>query len=249
MKPSRSSLIRIAAAAVLTIAASVATGWWLYWSEDPLIGPDVSGFPVKGVDVSAHNGVVDFRRLRDAEGIGFVLIKATEGAQWQDRRFLRNFREAHEAGMKVGIYHFFRFDVDPELQALNVIATLRGLEPDMPVAIDVEEWTNPDDIHPDTVAMRVSRMMQLLRERGINSLVYTNKRGHSRIVSRIPSEKPLVLWLCSLGSDIPPHRLSIWQYSHRGRLSGVDGKIDLNVFAGDSAGWRTWLSDNTFRIK
>ncbi len=230
-------------------AVLLACGWWLYWSDDPLIGADVSGFPVKGADISAHNGEIDFYKLRQYGGIGFVMIKATEGAQWQDSNFRHNFRCARQAGMKVGAYHFFRFDAEPELQALNIISTLRGIEPDMPVAIDVEEWTNPTGIHPDTIAKRIVQTVDYLYARGINSMIYTNKKGYRRIVSRINREPRMPLWICSLSSDMPEHRFSFWQYSHRGRLDGLEGKIDLNVFAGDSAGWRTWLSENTFRTK
>lgn len=244
---SRVTVMKLALSAVLLTATACLASWWLLWSEDPLIGADVSGFPVRGADISAHNGDVDFRLLRDNGGIGFVLIKATEGAQWQDRNFRRNFHRARRAGLKVGAYHFFRFDVDPELQALNVIDALRGLEPDLPVAIDVEEWTNPVGIPHDTVAARVVAMAETLGRRGIRTLVYTNKKGYSRIISKIPPEKTLDLWLCSLSTDVPEHPFVIWQYTHRGKIEGLEGRFDLNVFAGDSAGWRTWLRASPFR--
>lgn len=247
MKFPRLSLKKTLLFAMLIAGIMIDAGWWLFWSDDPLIGANVDGFPVRGADVSAHNGYMDFNLMKKEGGIGFILIKATEGAQWQDKMFRHNFRRARQAGMKVGAYHFFRFDVDPELQALNVIATLRGHEPDMPLAIDVEEWTNPSGISPDTIASRVVAMSECLRRRGINTMLYSNKKGYSRIISRIPNQHDIDLWLCSLSSDVPGHRFVLWQYSHRGRLEGVDGKIDLNVFAGDSAGWRTWLSENPFR--
>ena len=80
--------------------------------------PGFSDYEIVGIDVSAHNGDIDFDRVK-AEGIEFVFIKATEGSTFKDKRFVDNVRKARKAGLKVGAYHFFRFDTPGYMQGLN----------------------------------------------------------------------------------------------------------------------------------
>jgi len=68
--------------------------------------PSWKQYPVRGVDVSHHNGRVDWPRIR-AAGYVFAYLKATEGATFRDRTFLRNRTEATRAGLVTGAYHFF----------------------------------------------------------------------------------------------------------------------------------------------
>ncbi|MDE6377369.1 MAG: hypothetical protein K2K72_01335, partial [Duncaniella sp.] len=87
----------------------------------------VSGFAdyeTVGIDISAHNGEIDFNKVRD-EGVKFVIVKATEGGTFKDRRFIENIRKAREAGLKVGAYHFFRFDTPGYIQGLNFVNSLK----------------------------------------------------------------------------------------------------------------------------
>ena len=60
-------------------------------------------YPVAGIDVSKHNGEIDFGKVRD-DDYQFVFIKASEGKTYRDEAFDRNYRGAREAGLKVGAY-------------------------------------------------------------------------------------------------------------------------------------------------
>ena len=72
-----------------------------------LNNPSREVYPVRGVDVSAHQGVIDWEVLSE-QGIEFAFIKATEGATFADERFAYNYAEAARCGLRVGAYHFFR---------------------------------------------------------------------------------------------------------------------------------------------
>nr|MDE7190383.1 hypothetical protein [Muribaculaceae bacterium] len=97
--------------------------------------PDRNRFEVIGIDISAHNGDIDFRKVA-ADGISFVIIKATEGGTFKDRKFIDNLRKAREAGLKVGAYHFFRFDTPGYMQGLNFLNSLQSRQLDLPLIID-----------------------------------------------------------------------------------------------------------------
>lgn len=213
-------------------------------SDVPQANPTMAEYPVRGIDLSAHNGYVDFEAVRDA-GYGFVLLKATEGTDFADRMFLHNYRNAKAAGLAVGAYHFFRFDTGGTMQALNLMAALRGRSLDLPVVIDVEEWSNPGTISTDSICSRLNHMLYHLHRRGYKTMLYTNKHGHRRFVEGRMTHLPL--WLCSFSSpegiDAPGGPV-LWQYTHQGEVPGVKGNVDLNVFCGDSLSWIQWLEGN-----
>ncbi len=113
-------------------------------------------------------------------GIGFVYVKATEGADFKDASFGANINAARRAGLKVGAYHFFRFDSSGYLQKLNLLHSVRGRHLDLPLVIDVEEWTNPVNRSTDQTVGRIKEMAEELRAEGYRVMLYTNKDGYSR---------------------------------------------------------------------
>jgi len=209
---------------------------------------DASVYPVKGLDLSAHNGDVDFQRLAE-DSIDFVMLKATEGTTFQDPKFQINYSKARGAGIKaVGAYHFFRFDTDGEMQAMNFLNSLRGKTLDLPAVIDIEEWGNPKHISTDDIVERLCALINYLHQNGHNVMFYTNKDGYERFLKDRFDEYPL--WICSFSN--PPldeddnDRWSIWQYSHFGWTEGCDSKVDLNTFNGTRDEWLNWLCGATF---
>ena len=83
--------------------------------------PDRDVYPIRGIDVSNHQGLIDWRRVA-ADDVAFAMIKATEGGDWIDKSFARNFAAAKEAGLAIGPYHFFTFCRPGADQARNFIA-------------------------------------------------------------------------------------------------------------------------------
>ena len=115
------------------------------------INIDRQQYPITGIDISAHNGEINFSQVAES-GIQFVYIKATEGATFKDARFQYNYKNARKAGLKVGVYHFFRFNIDGKSQALNIINSIKGKNLDLPIAIDIEEYTNNKNKRTNDIA-------------------------------------------------------------------------------------------------
>ncbi|WP_297059302.1 glycoside hydrolase family 25 protein [uncultured Duncaniella sp.] len=202
----------------------------------------VAGFKeyeILGIDVSAHNGDIDFEKVSKG-GIEFVIIKATEGGTFKDRMFVDNVRKARKAGLKIGAYHFFRFDTPGYIQGLNFANSIHGRNLDLPAVIDIEEYTNPNLQRTKLVMSRVSEMADYLEKRGYRVMLYTNKKGHARFISGQLATYPL--WLCSLGT--PPEGIDcdIWQATHHGKVSGIDHEVDINVFTGTRPLWDRFAS-------
>lgn len=217
----------------LILAGGAFAGPYLYgryFGEAP--EPSEEQYPVRGIDLSAHNGAVDFEVLTE-QGVDFAYLKATEGTDFTDRYYPDNARRALLSGIPCGAYHFFRFDTDGELQALNFHDALRGRRFALPPAIDIEEWGNPDGHETAQIVERLRKMLQTLERLGYTPTLYTNKGGYYRFVRGNFDSYPL--WICSF-TDPPLEgartRWTFWQYNHRGRIQGVEGTVDLNVFSG-----------------
>ncbi|MCM1076083.1 MAG: hypothetical protein NC411_01825 [Bacteroides sp.] len=199
---------------------------------------DRSRFEVIGIDVSAHNGDIDFRKVAE-DGISFVIIKATEGGTFKDRKFIDNLREAKAAGLKVGAYHFFRFDTPGYMQGLNFLNSLRSRDIDLPLIIDIEEWTNSNSQPTPIVLNRLTEMIDHLEGHGYRVMLYTNKNGFTRFLRGRLEGYPL--WICSLVDEPKGMGWVLWQGTHNGRVAGIDHPVDINAFAGTAAEWEDFL--------
>ena len=200
-------------------------------------------YPIAGIDVSKHNGEIDFKQVSN-DNYQFVFIKASEGKTYQDDAFERNYTEARDAGLKVGAYHFFRKNRSGKDQAENFLNVIKGKPMDLPLVIDLEDdWGNGATIDRKSALQRVLDMINILHEKGYPVMIYTNLDGYGKYYKDMLGDHDL--WLCSFTSPdlLPemPHRIQ--QFSHEGNVAGVNGKVDLNVFRGTKKEWNRYLDD------
>ncbi|MGM9804264.1 MAG: glycoside hydrolase family 25 protein [Muribaculaceae bacterium] len=229
-------------AIAIGVAALVLIGCAIYYllRNHPNITVDREQYPVIGIDISKHNGKINFAKLA-ADSLSFVFIKATEGNDYVDPTFERNYMQAKEVGLKVGAYHFFRMSKDGTVQAYNFLKTVKGKEIDLPLVIDVEEWGNDLLINRDDAVNRLCTMVQCIKSHNYKVMIYTNKDGYKKyIAERLSNE---LLWICTFQQpqDVTKYNWTILQYSHWGEVDGINGEVDLDVFNGDRNAWLRWL--------
>lgn len=212
------------------------------YSRHPKVNVSQVEFPIQGIDVSNHNGYIDFDKVAK-DSIVFVYIKASEGVNYKDPRFDVNMKNAKKAGLKVGAYHFFRKDKDGIEQAHNFIKVVKDEVVDMPYVIDVEDWGNSRFAsHRETVG-NLRAMVDYLEKSNMKIMVYTNKDGYRKYLKKYFPE--VRLWLCSFTHprNLKDFDWHIHQYSHWGVIEGIDGDVDLDVFNGDCEKWERWLQE------
>jgi len=220
------------------LLALFGTGWWTwkqYRTSAPYVDP--KRYPVRGIDVSAHNGMMNLQAVADA-GYRFVFIKASEGARFRDENFRLNYDKARNAGLRTGAYHFFRFDRDPEEQAMNVHRTIEGRYLDLGVAIDVEEHGNPAGYKPAEISRNVLKMARKLERLGYHIIIYTNRDGYYDYIEPSARLREYSLWICSFYRDPINASWEFWQYDHHGQVPGIKGDVDLNTFYGTEQEWK-----------
>lgn len=212
-----------------------------YWWHGEVV-VDRSKYPIVGIDISSHNGDIDFYKVKN-DDFSFVIIKASEGEDVLDSLFTTNYNRAKANGLKVGAYHYFRKNTDGINQAKNFVEAVGWRKLDLPLVIDVEDEIN-DNVSDDITMKNLNFMIDNLQSRGFKVMIYTNGNGYKKYVK----DRPFVnvnLWLCSFKKpdDIAhiPHQLQ--QYSHHGRVDGINGDVDLDVFNGNEKQWEQWLSN------
>lgn len=207
-----------------------------YMTTPPYV--DEVKYPVRGIDVSRHNGEINFKKVADS-GIEFVFIKASEGVTHRDSLFVRNLRQAGAAGLKTGAYHFFRFDGDGVEQAVNFLGAVGSRHTDMGLVIDVEKNGNPSNVPPEVVKERLSSMVEYMNLLGFRVMIYTNIDGYYDYIADILPGYPL--WICRFKENPINAEWTFWQYDHHGKVDGVKGDVDLDAFCGTREEWERFL--------
>ena len=231
-------LLLLGAAALVVLIGAYVT-WHFILPHS--VNVDRYRYPVAGIDVSKHNGDIDFEQVSD-DDYQFVFIKASEGKTYKDDAFERNYEQAREAGLKVGAYHFFRKNRTAREQADNLLAAIRGKHLDLPLVIDLEDdWGNGATVSRQTAIDRMMEMIDILAGKGYRVMIYTNLDGYEKYYKDLLGDHDL--WLCSFTSpDLLPHLPHvIQQFSHEGTVSGIDGNVDLNVWRGSEKEWQRYL--------
>ena len=220
-------LILAFALAVLVTGALCFFGIWIP-NE-----PSRQKYPIRGIDVSHHQGGVNWNQVR-ADGIRFAYIKATEGADFTDAKFADHWRESGAAGVFHGAYHFFTLGTSGQSQAANFIARVSVDENALAPAIDLEFSGYNRDRRPsaDDFQRELSVFWDAIVEHyGKVPVVYTASDFQRQYLLAMPIER---LWIREV-IFIPASGWTLWQFSPRGRVSGVRGFVDLNVFRGGDA--------------
>lgn len=199
----------------------------------------VSDGMTRGVDMSEHQGEVDFQALSTA-GVSFVYAKATEGSSHMDSQFRRNWEEAHQAGIPIGAYHFFSFDTPGLTQAENFLSAVGEMgDGDLIPAVDIE-WYGDKETNPpatEDVRAELHAFLDAVEAAcGARPIIYVGAGMYRDYLGE--EFDGYRIWAASLYQPAfmswGTHEWAIWQYSNRGRIDGVgnmDGHIDMDVLA------------------
>ncbi len=192
-----------------------------------------SEYEIEGIDISKYQRYIGWD-LVAAQGFDFAFVKASEGANLTDTHFGQNWSSIKQVGMRRGAYHFFRPKISALAQAKNYMDKV-PLEPgDLPPVLDVEE---DDGASREMIISRMQAWLDIVEARyKVKPIIYTNLKFYYNYVAGNFDQYPL--WLAKYSSVRPQlvndKQFKIWQYGHKGRVDGIEGSVDLNVFIGDA---------------
>ena len=191
-------------------------------------------YMVRGVDVSHHNGPVNWSQLKN-EGITFSYLKSTEGISHIDRNYKSNYENSKQSNIKTGTYHFYTFGLDGEMQAHHFMRHAIVGSGDLIPAIDVEhspanKYSNDKDYIKIVIDELIKLEYEMYEYYGVRPIIYTNKDCYKLYIKNHFPEN--LIWMSDLHNepDLKDYNWIFWQFSHTGNINGVSGDIDLNYF-------------------
>jgi GH25 family lysozyme M1 (1,4-beta-N-acetylmuramidase) len=200
----------------------------------PLPSGPVGGPLVEGVDVSKYQATIDWARVA-AAGIGFSIARVSDGLNYPDAYFQRNWSGMRANGIIRGVYQFFRASQDPIRQADYLLNEVGTFGPgDLPPFLDVETL---DGV---SIAQNVQNMRAWLdyvkAQTGLTPAIYTSRRVWN-LLQNPTGFSMNDLWVAHWGVSSPAlpsiwKDWTFWQYSASGTVAGIAGNVDLDRFHG-----------------
>ena len=201
---------------------------------------DKKKYPITGIDVSKHSGKIDFKKVQ-SESIDFIIIKATEGENYVDEMFEKNYIGAKQNAIPIGVYHFFRFNKSGKNQAENFLSKIKGKRFDLPFVLDIEEWGNITTETTNEVIFQINEFIILVKKvSGERIMIYTNESSYNKYVKENFDKNDI--WICSFSKKPTiSKQWTLWQHSHKGKFDFAPGWIDINTFNGNRDEWNRYL--------
>lgn len=199
-------------------------------------------YSIHGIDVSRHNGVIDWKEVKamNIRGINiqFVFIKATEGIGSTDPQFKKNWKGSKQVGMWRGAYHYFNTGKDGREQAKNFIETLGDLEDgDLPPVLDIEVTNG---VAVAELQKEAKEWLDVVEEYyKVKPIIYTNVDFYRDRLGTKFDDYPF--WAAHYEEKNQPRTARswiLWQHNEKGRVNGIRSEVDFNVFNGDLLDFR-----------
>ena len=216
----------------------------LSWENGrPSYTPDGARHALLGVDVSYHQGDIDWEAVA-ADGVSFAMIRAGyrgygNGALMTDDYFAANMAGASAAGLETGVYFFSQAVTADEAseEANYLLELLSGYSVTMPVVFDMEVMTEDARANDLTAAERAAiaaAFCDAVAAAGYTPMVYGNTAYYMAKVEFDKICGSYDIWLAQY-YDTPffPYDFSMWQYTNEGSVAGISGPVDMNLYFGE----------------
>lgn len=195
------------------------------------------GYEIHGIDVSHHQGRIDWEELKDNGMINkcpirFVMIKATEGATQIDENFEDNFYQARENGFTRGAYHFYSVHSTARQQAEFFLRQVKLENGDLPPVLDVEH--KPKEQTDVQFQNSVKEWLDIVENHyKVKPIIYTYYKFKMKYLNDSIFD-PYPYWIAHYYVDSVEYkgRWKFWQHTDVGRLPGIKGNVDLNIYNG-----------------
>ena len=191
----------------------------------------------RGIDVSKYQGNIDWGAVA-ASGINFAIIRvgyrgSSSGALVQDPYFKKNISGATKAGIKVGLYFFTQAVNEAEAveEASMAMSLASGYKVTYPIFIDTESASGgrANGLSKSARTAVVKAFCQTVRNGGYKAGVYASKSWYANQLNA-SALNGYCIWVAQYNSSCTySGKYDMWQYSSKGRVSGIKGNVDMNI--------------------
>ena len=189
------------------------------------------GEDMKGIDVSVHNGDIDWGKVK-TDGIDFAILRAGYGklASQKDQKFEQNYKNAKAVNLPVGAYWYsYAMNENEARQEADVfLSVIKGKQFEMPVYFDLEEKKQFD-----LGKEKVSAIMRAFLEKVESAGYFTGLYGSASSLTTHTADdikSRYTIWLAHwVNQTNYSSAYAIWQYSSKGKVAGINGNVDLDI--------------------
>ena len=193
----------------------------------------------KGIDVSKHQGRINWKKVA-SDGVEYAFIRAgyrgsSEGTLVEDETFQANIKGAAENGIDVGIYFYTQAMTEAEAveEAQFVLELIKDYEVQYPVVLDLEEVESDTARTASMTREEYTRaalaFLDTIKNAGYTPMIYGNLKTFM-IMLDLKELEEYDKWFAYYNEPVYfPYEFTIWQYTSKGKVNGIDGNVDLNV--------------------
>jgi lysozyme len=198
------------------------------------VHPGKQQYSIRGIDISHYQKDINWNEL-SKNGLRFVYIKATEGDDFTDFKFEDYALKSNKIGLASGAYHFYSLRVSGISQAENFIRNVDDEKIKLPPAVDLEFGGNSSyrpehkefEIELDNFLNRIHDHYKKI------PVIYTTYEFYNSYLKNINLKNDYNIWIRNI--FYKPDKFNgknwyFWQYNSRGRIKGIKGFVDLNVY-------------------
>lgn len=177
----------------------------------------------KAVDISYHNGVIDFERLKNA--VDYVIIRCGYGQDMtsqDDKQWNRNVSECERLGIPYGVYFYSYAKTTSKIEGeiKHCLRLLKGHTPSLPVFFDSEEKGTQG-----VAKHNAKRFCDAMLTNGYKAGIYASKSWFENYIGETWGYD---LWIARYSNLLGVNNVDIWQYSSNGSVDGINGRCDVN---------------------
>lgn len=202
------------------------------YAQNPYIQCEDTCEHIHGIDISHYQGEVFWETIGENTNMAYVYIKATEGGDRIDQTYERNIQLAHRYGLKVGSYHFYRPKTDQALQLDNFIMQCLPGEQDLIPMIDIESTGGlPAQEFCDSLCKFLGMVEEAYNQK---PLLYTGRNFYNKyLLGKVDDYQLMIAQYTDQEPILTDNRdFTLWQYTGKGRISGISGYVDKSRFVG-----------------
>lgn len=190
---------------------------------------------MKGIDISEHNGNIDFTKVK-SDGIDFVIIRlgwiGNTGNNTLDKKFWDYYLSARDVGLKVGfyIYSYCKSVTAIKNGAEWTIKQLRGKISEMPIFLDMED-NSIRYLGKTELTNQCKAFCDIIKNNNFNTGIYANKDWFINYLDVNELQKYYKIWLAEWNgknNHTANFRVDLWQYTSAGKVNGINTRVDMN---------------------
>ena len=183
--------------------------------------------------------------------VSFVYIKSTEGTTIRNQYYVNDYAKARKQGIRTGAYHFWSMRRSGADQAKYFIRNTLFRSGDLPPVLDVE----PSDAQiramggEENMFAHIRTWLKLVeRFTGVKPILYVNQMFVNKYLSKQADlKRDYSVWIARYSEYKPDVKLTYWQLSSDGRVAGIQGDVDINVFNGYQNQFESFLEEETIK--